>query len=537
MPLLLTGIRLTPDQDRGDLKKIVAALLKVSPGDIRSLRIVRRSVDARHDARVLYQVEIAVSDEEALCRMFQNSRTLSVRRSQLEASAPAIEKARFALRPVVVGFGPAGVFAALVLAEAGAAPIVLERGRPMQERVRDVHAFWSGGGFSPESNACFGEGGAGTFSDGKLTTGKRSPDVPWLLQQFVRAGADGSILYESRPHIGTDRLRAVIVNLRKRIETLGGEIRFESRVTDVILRNGRIRAVHVNASEELAADMVILATGHSAGDTYEALHRVGLKMNPKPLALGVRIEHPQQMIDRAQYGRWAGHERLGPADYRLTFRDTVGRRGVYSFCMCPGGSIIAANPEAGNVVTNGMSRFRRDSGYANSGLVVTVNCEDFGGAEPLAGLAYLRQQEQTAFRMGGGGYRAPAQRVSDFLRGRASSNLPQVTYRPGVSAVDLAALLPPFVTEGLRRALPAWNHKLPGFVSEEAVLVGAETRTSSPVRVVRKENYASVSAEGLYPVGEGAGYAGGIVSSALDGVRCAQHVLESLGVGSVHGKR
>ncbi len=537
MSLLVTGIGLTPDQDRGDLKKTVAALLKVSPADIRSLRIVRRSVDARHDARLLYQLEIMVCDEDALLRKFEKHRTLCLRRIEPKAPATPMGKVRLAQRPVVVGFGPAGIFAALILAEAGATPLVLERGRAMAERVRDVKAFWSGGGFSSESNACFGEGGAGTFSDGKLSTGKRSQAIPWLLKQFVGAGADGNILYESRPHIGTDRLRAVIVNLRRRIETLGGEIRFNSRVTDVIVRKGRVCALRIDGGEELAVDTVILATGHSAADTYETLHRAGLQMRPKPLAVGVRIEHPQAMIDRAQYGRWAGHDRLGPADYRLTFRDTVGGRGVYSFCMCPGGQIIAANAEAGSVVTNGMSRFRRDSGYANSGLVVTVNRKDFGPPEPLAGLAYLRLQEQRAFRMGGGDYRAPAQRVSDFLNGRPSATLPRVTYRPGVSAVDLTSLLPGFVTEGLRRALPGWNRKIPGFVSDEGVLVGVETRTSSPVRIVRNESYACVTAEGLYPVGEGAGYAGGIVSSALDGMHCAQRILARRGVQTVHGKQ
>lgn len=521
---------MTPDQDESELKGIAAGLLQVPPSEIHSLRIVSKGVDARRDVRLIYQVEITCTDEEGLCRKWRDRTDLSVRKVQRPAAAaPFAARSRLARRPVVVGFGPAGIFAALILARAGAEPIVLERGAPLPERVREVTAFWSTGSFLPESNACFGEGGAGAFSDGKLRTRKRSPAIPWFLRELVDAGAPSEILYDVRPHIGTDRLPGVIVALREKIEAAGGEVRFRSRVTDILVHKGRVSGVQVNAGEEILTDTVILSPGHGAGDTFEWLLGRGVRMEPKPLAMGVRVEHPQEVIDRCQYGRWAGHARLGPADYRLTYRDRARQRGVYSFCMCPGGRVIAANPEKGAVVTNGMSAYARDSGYANSGLVVTVRPEDFWDTGPLSGLAFLRESERHAYRMGGGNYFAPAQRVTDFLKNRTSSTLPEVTYRPGVLSSNLKTLLPDFVTGGLARGLEAWGRKMPGFVSEEAVLIAVETRTSSPVRILRGRDFCSINTQGLYPAGEGAGYAGGIVSSALDGVECACAILQDKG--------
>lgn len=528
MPLLLSEIRLTPDQDALDLKQVVAGLIQVPPSEIISLRIVRRSIDARQDVRILYQVEISVPDEDLLLQRISGTEGLRAERVIPSPIFPLIKESRFDSRPVVIGFGPAGIFASLALARSGAKPIVLERGRRMKERIRDVEAFWSRGAFLPRSNVCFGEGGAGTFSDGKLTTRKRAPEIPWILQELVDAGAPSEILYESRPHIGTDRLRQVIVALHDKIESAGGEVRFNSRMTGLLVRGGAVQGVLVDHQEEIETGTVILALGHGAGDTLEALLAAGVRMEPKPLAVGVRIEHPQDIIDRAQYGRWAGHARLGPSDYQLTFRDTVQDRGAYSFCMCPGGRVIAANAEPESVVTNGMSAYHRNSGYANSGLVVTIHQDDFGSTEPLSGLAFLRQMEKAAFRMGGGDYSAPAQRVTDFLRDKTSAALPPVTYRPGVVSADLQGLLPDFVTQSLKRALHAWGRRIPGFLADEAVMIGIETRTSSPVRILRGGDYASVSMKGLYPVGEGAGYAGGIVSSALDGVQCIQSILQKV---------
>jgi len=530
MSLLLSEIRLTPDQDALDLKQVVAGLMQIPLAEIMSFRIVRRSIDARQDVRILYQIEISVPDEENLLRRFRETGGVRVERAKLSPVFPLIRPIRFETRPVVIGFGPAGIFASLILARSGAKPIILERGRRMKERIGDVQAFWSEGAFLPDSNVCFGEGGAGTFSDGKLTTGKRAREIPWILQELVDAGAPSEILYESRPHIGTDRLRSVIVTLREKIESAGGEVRFKSRMTDLVVSDGVARGVIVNHQQEIETDTVILALGHGAGDTLEALLGSGVRMEPKPLAVGLRIEHPQEIIDRAQYGRWAGHRRLGPADYRLTFRDKILGRGVYSFCMCPGGKVIAANAEPESVVTNGMSSYHRASGHANSGLVVTVHGDDFGGSQPLSGLAFLRGMEKAAFQMGGGDYSAPAQRVTDFLRDKRSAALPPVTYRPGVVPADLMGLLPDFVTQGLKRALYAWGRRISGFLSDEAVLIGIETRTSSPVRMLRGGDYASISVKGLYPVGEGAGYAGGIVSSALDGVQCIRSILQSKGI-------
>ncbi len=527
MSLVLSEIRLTPDQDRQDLKEVLAALLSIPSDSIQAVRILRRSVDARRHLRIQYQVEIDVADEASLFAAIKASGPVPVeRRDPSPGAASAVQKVCFARRPVVVGFGPAGIFAALILARAGAEPIVLERGSPMKDRVRDVERFWSAGVFSGESNVCFGEGGAGTFSDGKLTTRKRAPEIPWLLQAFVDAGAPPEILYESRPHIGTDRLRQVIVNLRKRIEQLGGEVRFRSPVTDLLIQGGRVRGVRINNEDEIKTDIVVLSPGHGARDTLAMLLRHGVMMDPKALAIGVRIEHPQEVIDRMQYGRWAGHPRMGAADYRLTFHDREEQRGVYSFCMCPGGAVIGATPEAEGLVTNGMSTYRRNSGFANSGIVVTIHPADFGEPEPLAGMAFVRRLEKAAFQAGGGGYFAPAQRVTDFIRNRTSSTLPDVTYRPGTWAVDLADLLPLFVTGPLRRALSHWDRKMPGFVSREAALIGVETRTSSPVRILREKDYGAIGLAGLYPVGEGAGYAGGIVSSALDGMGCAQSIVD-----------
>ncbi len=525
MSLLVSGIRLTPDQDESGLKNVVADLLLVPPADLRTFRILRRSVDARHDVRILYQVEISCRGEDRLYQKNRDRKDLQVRPVLSSPPFFSFPKRRFSERPVVVGFGPAGIFASLILARAGAEPIILERGKSMPERVRDVEDFWRNGRFRTEDNVCFGEGGAGTFSDGKLTTRKRDPAIRFLLQELVEAGAPPEILYDSKPHIGTDRLRRVIVSIREKIEKAGGEIRFGSRVTDLIMRNHSVCGVMVNGKDRIQSERVILAPGHGAGDTFEMLVRRGVAMVPKPLAIGVRVEHPQELIDRLQYGGWAGHRRLSPADYRLTFRDRVHGRGVYSFCMCPGGHVIAANPESGSVVTNGMSNARRDSGYANSGLVVTVRPEDFGDSGPLAGLLFLRQWERKAFQTTGGTYFAPAQRMTDFLNQRVSSTLPDVTYRPGVVSSNLADHLPGFVVGGLTRALRNWGRKMAGFVSEEAVLIGVETRTSSPLRLVRGEDYASISVRGLYPVGEGAGYAGGIISSALDGAQCARSLL------------
>jgi len=530
MPLHLRGIRLTPDEDRTDLKTVLAGILHIPPDRIRSLRILKRSIDARHDVRILYQVEISTDREEELYCRLKATEGILVDRAETDPPLFVIQKKIFPQRPVIVGFGPAGIFASLLLARAGAEPIVLERGRSMENRVGDVASFWAEGAFQPESNVCFGEGGAGTFSDGKLTTGKRSAAIPWLLSELVAAGAPGEILYEARPHIGTDRLRGVIVALRKKIESLGGEIRFETRMAEILLQEGRLRGIRLQNGEEIETDTLLLATGHGAADTYEVLQRAGVGMESKPLAMGVRIEHPQDMLDRVQYGRWAGHSRLGASLYRLTYRDRTQDRGVYSFCMCPGGRVIAANSQAGRIVTNGMSHFARTSGYANSGLVVTVAPKDFSSREPLSGLAYLRGWEETAYRAGGENYFAPAQRVTDFLRRTVSSTLPETTYRPGVCTRDLHELLPDFVATGLKRAIRAWGRRMPGFVSEEGVLIGVETRTSSPVRILRGTDYVSVTVKGLYPLGEGAGYAGGIVSSALDGVYC---VLSLLGIEAV----
>ena len=526
--ILIRDLKLRPDEPQERLRELAAKKLRVPAGAILDWKLVKRSLDARKKNDITYVCAVAVSlrGEENAAVARAKSPAVTVYE---EADYPIPRVATPALRPVVVGFGPAGMFAALLLAMAGARPIVLERGQDALTRRAAVERFRTGGGLDTENNVQFGEGGAGTFSDGKLNTGTHDRRLRWVLRQFAAHGAPESVTYDAKPHIGTDILVDVVQNIRRTVCEMGGEVRFGSRMERLIHRDGALCGVEVVCGGEryaLSCEKLILAIGHSARDTFETLHAQGVPMQPKPFAMGVRIEHRQADIDLAQYGRARGE--LPAADYSLHIH-LPGGKSAYTFCMCPGGEVFAAASETGGVVTNGMSYSRRDGENANAALLVGLQPEDFPYPGVLGGMRWQREIEQACYRYGGGDYRAPAQRVGDFLIGKPSdgSGGVQPSYRPGVHWGDLHEVLPPRITDVLEQAIPELGKKLRGFDAPDAVLTAPETRSSSPVRILRGESL-SADIAGLYPCGEGAGYAGGISSAAVDGLRCAEAVLRSL---------
>jgi uncharacterized protein len=541
----LSEIKLTLAQaeaPEAPLRCAAAGILGLPEGELASVQVFKRSFDARKaDLAAVYIVDLALADrarEAAVLAGFPAHPHIR-RAPDMEWHPPVRVPSTLAQRPVVVGFGPCGIFAALVLAQMGLRPIVLERGKKVRERTRDTWALWRERVLDPESNVQFGEGGAGTFSDGKLYSQIKDPRYLGrkVMTEFVKAGAPEEILYVAHPHIGTFRLVKMVENMREQITALGGEVRFRHRVADLLIEEGpngkQLRGLTVldqatGGVTELRAEHVVLALGHSARDTFEMLHRRGVFMEAKPFSIGFRIEHPQGVIDRARWGRHAGHPLLGAADYKLVHHANNGRS-VYSFCMCPGGTVVAATSEPQRVVTNGMSQYSRNERNANAGMVVGIDPRDYPGG-PLAGIELQRRLESNAFELGGGNYNAPAQLVGDFIAGRPSSQLGDVepSYTPGVTLGDLHGALPGFAIEALREALTAFGRKLRGFDMPGAVLTGVETRTSSPLKITRGEDYQSLNVRGLYPAGEGASYAGGILSAGVDGIKVGEAVALSL---------
>ncbi len=526
----IRDLTLPAEQGEAGLLYAAAKTLRLPASEIKTLTIFRRSLDARKKPvlRWVYTVDVVLrSGEAALLRRNHDPKI-----SRAEPYVYRIPKKTSASRPVIAGFGPAGMFAALVLARAGLRPIVLERGDCVETRREKVEAFWNGGALDPESNVQFGEGGAGTFSDGKLNTGTKNERCRWILEQFVAFGAQPEICYDAKPHVGTDVLFEVVRNLRREVERLGGEVRFRTRLTGLRIDGGRLTGCETvcgERTETLDCDRLILAVGHSARDTFRALLAAGLPMEPKPFSMGVRIEHPQAAVDRAQYGvPRPGY--LPPADYKLSVHLPDGSS-AYTFCMCPGGYVVAAASQPGGIATNGMSNSDRGGENANAALLVTLRPEDFPDASPLGGMLWQEQIEQCAYHAAGETYRAPAQQVGDFLQHRPSTGAGSIspTYRPGVTWCELHEILPKKITDTLEQAIPALERSLTGFSDPEAVLTAPETRSSSPVRIVRGDDL-QCAVRGVYPCGEGAGYAGGIMSAAVDGLRCAEAILAEISI-------
>jgi uncharacterized protein len=518
MLLEFETIELRPGEPEDSLNRLLS--LKYGMEYAFTLRIVRKSLDARDKGSILYRyrVEAEVPDTDA-ARLL----TLPGVKHSERKVVPPVMRVTMPLSVLIVGTGPAGLFCGLRLLRAGARVSLLERGRPVEERMKDIHALKTKGLLDPESNVLFGEGGAGTYSDGKLTTRTHRPEASWFFEMLVAHGAPESVLYEQRPHLGTDRLVKIIKSIRAEIFRLGGEIMFGRMVTDLIVDGGSVTGVLTRGGEEYRADCVVLATGHSARDTIRMLHEKKVRLSKKGFAVGVRAEHPADLINQIQYGKAARGGLLPAAEYQLAHNDKRSVRGVYTFCMCPGGEVVNSSSEEDMLCTNGMSYSARAGRFSNAAVVVSVSPEDIGG-DALAALEFQREIERRAFLAGGGGYLAPAQRLTSFLDGKIDTSLPESSYGPGLTPARLGAIFPEWISGALMTGLRGFNSRMKGFVSERALLIGAETRTSSPVRIDRGEDFQSVSHVGLYPAGEGAGYAGGIVSSAVDGIRVADSI-------------
>lgn len=524
-------IKLTIHEDEIVIKDKIIQKLKLKPNDLISYSIYKQSVDARKKDMLyfIYTVDVIVQDEESVLKRIKNIQAIKNNEDeykQVESGSQILSH-----RPIVIGSGPCGLFTALILAQRGYNPLVLERGKKVDERAKDVDLFWREGILNPNSNVQFGEGGAGTFSDGKLTTQIKNSRCRKVLQEFVKAGAPEEILYKQKPHVGTDILRGVVTNMRDTIISLGGEFRFNSIVTNIvtdsIMNNNVVSGVTINEKEFIPADVVILAIGHSSRDTFEMLYENNVEIIQKSFSIGVRIEHPQKLVNNAQYGKFAEHPRVGAAEYKLSHRAKNGR-GVYTFCMCPGGMVVGASSEQGGIVTNGMSEHSRDQENANSALLVNIGPEDYKSSHPLAGMYLQREYEQKAFKLVGGTYNAPAQLVGDFMKGTPSIGPGKIkpSYLPNVTWTNLANCLPDYAVEAIKEGIITFNNKLKGFSDPNAVMTGPETRSSSPIRIQRDSNYES-NIKGLYPAGEGAGYAGGITSAAVDGIQVAEAIISA----------
>ncbi|WP_110950039.1 NAD(P)/FAD-dependent oxidoreductase [Pseudomonas bohemica] len=531
--LRITELKLPLDHADEQLRPALAQRLGIDSAELLDFTLFKRSYDARKkssELQFIYTIDFQVRDEAALLKRLSHDNHVG---PAPDVSYKVVGQAPHDLteRPLVVGFGPCGIFAGLLLAQMGFKPIILERGKEVRQRTKDTWGLWRKSVLNPESNVQFGEGGAGTFSDGKLYSQIKDPKFHGrkVLHEFVKAGAPEEILYVSKPHIGTFRLTGVVENMRQQIEALGGEVRFQQRVTDVLIEDGQLHGVVLDSGERIDSRHVILALGHSARDTFRMLHGRGVYMEAKPFSVGFRIEHPQGLIDRARLGKYAGHPKLGAADYKLVHHAKNGRS-VYSFCMCPGGTVVAATSEPNRVVTNGMSQYSRNERNANSGIVVGITPDEDYPGSPLAGIELQERLESHAYVMGGENYEAPAQLVGDFIAGKASTQLGEVepSYKPGVKLTDLADALPAFAIEAIREALPAFDKQIKGFSQHDAVLTGIETRTSSPLRITRGADMQSLNVKGLFPAGEGAGYAGGILSAGVDGIRIAEALARSM---------